>query len=693
VGIARSNTPTLNPIQAIQQVRVTADPTIYGLPANTPFQYQYGLGTANLNRALSLSSPAIRLTNWETTDQDGNGIYAIGDTVRLVLNLINYLAPAGNLSVSITPTPASAVQVIGGPVSLGAVSTLGTVSNANTPLRFRVMPGTLPNTVVSFRVTYTNGLYTDYECLELVVNPTFVNVNRTGDDALATSIDNIGHFGYVGAQGSNNGQGVAVNLVDAPQQYLYEGGFLIGTDSTRLADNIRRGPGLGSSNDFRATQSLTNEQPWTLANQRAVATFADSALANPNKLEVREEVFAWNDSPDDRFILMRYIIRNTGFTSLTGVRTGWFADWDLGNPTNDIAGYDATNRLAWARGDDATGNTNNHVGIAVISNGLTVHAWADTASGFAYTDTAKWQAIGSGTANASLNNTDVVSFLGVGPFNLGPLQTDTVVVALVAGTSLSNILSNTQAARQKYLCNFEQTPLTVNIAGATTACGQADLDATTPGATSYQWNTVPPTAAPLVSVTQNGTYTATVFTASGCAYTGQATVTIVPPIVAQANISPTTTGLNQQGAVTFVANTPGATQWTWDFGDGFGFTGPTVTYNYTQTGQYTATLVVSNGVCFDTLTQTITVLQTSSLADPVSGLQVQVLPNPVHDRLILTAQQPAGSVQVTVHDALGRTLLTTPWNTATPLEWSVAEWPVGVYSVRAGTTLLRVVVQ
>jgi PKD repeat protein len=56
-----------------------------------------------------------------------------------------------------------------------------------------------------------------------------------------------------------------------------------------------------------------------------------------------------------------------------------------------------------------------------------------------------------------------------------------------------------------------------------------------------------------------------------------------------------------------------ATNYYWDFGDGTTATGQNAIHNYSDTGTYTVTLIViSEGGCSSTTTQTITVNQTAT---------------------------------------------------------------------------------
>jgi PKD repeat protein len=85
--------------------------------------------------------------------------------------------------------------------------------------------------------------------------------------------------------------------------------------------------------------------------------------------------------------------------------------------------------------------------------------------------------------------------------------------------------------------------------------------------------------------------------------------------------------------VTFTPATTGATSYIWDFGDGSSTsTATSPTHTYTSSGTYNVQLIVSNGSCADTVTQSVSTIKLGiNNVDGLSGLSVS--PNPAKDQL------------------------------------------------------------
>ena len=84
--------------------------------------------------------------------------------------------------------------------------------------------------------------------------------------------------------------------------------------------------------------------------------------------------------------------------------------------------------------------------------------------------------------------------------------------------------------------------------------------------------------------------------------------------------------------VTFVPADTNATSYAWNFGDGMASTDVSPVHTYAADGTYTVQLVISNGSCSDTITQTI-----NTLTLGIKGIgnleSMSVFPNPAKDVL------------------------------------------------------------
>jgi hypothetical protein len=88
-----------------------------------------------------------------------------------------------------------------------------------------------------------------------------------------------------------------------------------------------------------------------------------------------------------------------------------------------------------------------------------------------------------------------------------------------------------------------------------------------------------------------------------------------------ANISTNTNSVDiyLNPTVTFLASAQGATSYNWNFGDGTILTnGPAnVSHTYTQAGNFTASFVATNGICTDSVTTFIEVVNTTGISNPL----------------------------------------------------------------------------
>jgi PKD repeat protein len=115
---------------------------------------------------------------------------------------------------------------------------------------------------------------------------------------------------------------------------------------------------------------------------------------------------------------------------------------------------------------------------------------------------------------------------------------------------------------------------------------------------------------PINAAAQTGTYVITLVDNNN--YTVAKTVTVSGTSPVTAVFTPSVTVAETNQAVSFNSSSV-ATNYYWDFGDGTTATGQNAIHNYSDTGTYTVTLIViSEGGCSSTTTQTITVNQTAT---------------------------------------------------------------------------------
>lgn len=669
-AIIKSQFPNLTNQQVGERLRVTADKIDF---LNPTLAGKLGSGRINLQRALTVNLPSVRYQSFTLLNRR-NLAPAAGDTANLVVTFRNFLSPTTNLQVQLATADAN-VAVLGSTANMGAIGTLTTAANGQQPFRLRVLPTCPLNRVVTLQLSYTDGSFTDTEYFTVIVNQTFVTLN-TGK--LQLSLNSRGNLGF--NDFPTNTQGAGLRFLNG-NNLLSEGGFLVSNAANAVMDNIRNTSQVVQDANLTATFPLQFNQPGPLAPLQALIRFDDSgAGANRLGLVVRQEALAYNFSPEDQFVILRYTLRNTNaLRVLNGLYAGLFADFDISsNSANDSARYDAARRMAFATGDPATPNKT-YTGLMALGTTLPGQSFAGRSNTFVFSDANKFRAL-STPDSSIVNKGDVVQFLSQGPFNLLPNDSIQVSFVVLAAGSLQQLRNKADSARIKFNC-LTGTPFRVSLGRDTTVCGQLTLAPQATGATTYQWTNGRTT--PTIPVSTSGTYGVRVLNATGCSDFAQINVTVVPQLQMRTTVSDTLASTAK--TIAFRDSTLGATTWLWTFGDGFGFTGQNTTYRYRQPGTYTVRLVTSNNVCTQTFTRNVRITVPTNILPETTTGELRVYPNPASGQLFVSrAGLGRGTLYIDLINTQGQVVIS---QIVEPALWS-ADYalplavPAGLYLVR-----------
>ncbi len=152
----------------------------------------------------------------------------------------------------------------------------------------------------------------------------------------------------------------------------------------------------------------------------------------------------------------------------------------------------------------------------------------------------------------------------------------------------------------------------------------------------------------------------------------QATFEVKPKLKAGFTVSADTIYLDESTTVQFSDTTKNSMTWQWNFGDGVGnSTLRNPAYTYSQTGKYTVSLLVTNGICVDS-TKRFVVVMKSRKTDveyiPPTHFVLRLeqnYPNPIVVGLnskattnIIYQIERAGYVTIEVFDLYGRKIMT-----------------------------------
>lgn len=234
----------------------------------------------------------------------------------------------------------------------------------------------------------------------------------------------------------------------------------------------------------------------------------------------------------------------------------------------------------------------------------------------------------------------------------------------------------------------------IGVCTGTEASYQATASGTGPAPTGFTWTVSGGT------FTSNGDMIDVTWTTEGG---GTVCVTAdndcgqSPPYCLTVEVKETPTAqfsYQQTGAeVTFADESSGTSTWAWDFGDGNTSAVQNPVHTYTVDGTYEAMLVAGNGICQDTFSQTVEILNTGS-GGIEALLEFAVSPSPGDGRFTLTiALSRTTDLELRVVDALGKTVYRQDRRAVSQLreEIDLSGLPPGLYFVQLEAEGKRVV--
>ena len=459
-ALVRARFPQLIAEQVRAQLRQSADTSLYSVPANQGYRGYLGTGRLNVARAVAaLNQREVRVVSSTPVPAPAAG-YPPGDTLRLAVVVRNLLLPVASVQVTLTSL-SPYLTVRQGSFAVGSLATLAQATNAAAPFRLAVAASGVPlNTRASlrYRLTGADGYRSD-QYLELLLNPDYVQLDAGDLSLTLTSQGNIGYTDVTGAVG----QGVSYR--QGPP-LLSEGGLLLATAPTRVADRLRSAAGTSRQSFFTLAQ-VRRLTPGPRADQEARGMFRDS-LPDPARprsvgVRVRQHGQSWAAPAARRnVILLDYTLRNLTADTLKPLYAGLFADWDLpGTPARNVARWDSVNRLGYCYDplDSAV-----YAGVQVLGPGPAGTYAIDNAApagtpiyfGDGFSPAEKYLALSGGfgrahrSAGTATAGTDVSQVVSTLVPRLAPGDSVTVAFAVLAAPTRPALQAAAQAAAAAY---------------------------------------------------------------------------------------------------------------------------------------------------------------------------------------------------------------------------------------------------
>lgn len=467
VALVRTKNPALSGIQAGEQVRLTAD----NIDAQNPaYVGRLGKGRINALRAVTESVPAIRLSSFTFTETDGDGVIEPGETVNVSTKMINYLAAASNVSLTLSES-SNFVTVTTANATIANIGTLQEV----TPSAFRctIAANAPSGHPVEFTLQISAPGYTDVDRFTFTILPTFGTVQINN---IQTTVTNIGRIGFANPDNSTDGVGFRYKNGGA---LLFEGAIIAGTSVSQLSNAAR---GIVSGGNLQYDQDFTIASggdlrvltPGALTEQESLGSFEDKASNAPMNLRILQETFAKSAAPNDDFILMRYTIENQGTAVLNNFHFGFLFDWDLGTSTANFTEYDAARTLGYAY-DSGTNSVKTYVGMTLINGGgahyRAIYNDQNHSSNppwgiyDGYTDAEKWESLSGGVTITKAGAGDISFTLASGPHAIAAKGKLELVFAILAGDNLQDLQLNADNVKKLWNDLFNTAVTTPPVSG------------------------------------------------------------------------------------------------------------------------------------------------------------------------------------------------------------------------------------
>lgn len=239
-------------------------------------------------------------------------------------------------------------------------------------------------------------------------------------------------------------------------------------------------------------------------------------------------------------------------------------------------------------------------------------------------------------------------------FGFGEFEDYTVYV--IEETDCSNFEASIDGETE--ICEEESTTLSVTAT--------ANIE-------SVEWNTND--TGTEITVSESGTYTATVTSEDGCEYvvSAEVNVTLFP------TVGEVTVIENGNGTYIFApVDAANVDEYVWDFGDGETSTETNPTHTYGEEGTYTVTLTVSNDC--DSASVTATVVYGVSGINENDLIELNVFPNPTNKYLNIFNESSFDMESIVIVSPIGQVVFNNKV-ISNEFKFDVSQFATGLYHV------------
>lgn len=595
-ALVKNQFPNLSAVQIMERIRATTD-DIYDIASNTSYQGKLGKGRLNMLRAVSETNvKSLRASNVDFQSKGHQGIF-YGDTVQVTITFINHLSPINNSQVTIS-SPEGNFSITQDNFPLEYLSTFSTSEISFEIILDDNLP---PNTSIPIRLDYMGSGYTDFQHVEIVTSPDYAYF---GNDQFGMTINGNGNLSNLRISSGSEKQ------LDTLMQHT---GLMIATHSDNVSDNI-----ISSYSTSAKDQDFQVQKNYKPYYHPGSDFFSYSEFTDETKpLIIEQSNMAWKD---EDILIIRYRIVNNSPSVISNLSVGVFSDWELGDPTQNTATYDAINHYAFTKN-----NANDQfAGVKVIGgdqekfsmldmgnfNGNTADVNDTLSDALKYDLLVNQQNITAGT-NGSGN--DVAMIQGTTINELAAYNDTFIDVIYAIADSKDNLESTLQTGVEK-LHDFISQP---RILETFYTCDGSSLNINPEEGINYAFYKDPLAQNLIATGTSFTTGTITKDTAFYVKNIDQDYSSDIYQVqlkllteIADFKMSPDTLYLDHPttNVVQFSDESLDATSWNWNFGEGTQSTLQHPALSFSAVGSYTISLGIESSLgCSDTITKQLIV--------------------------------------------------------------------------------------
>ncbi len=419
----------------------------------------YGWGRLNVYAALNAvpsgDKPYIILSRTRVVnDNNGNGILDPGESGGIVCYIKNNGQKSATNTTGTLRTADTYITLTDSTTDYGTIAAGDSANNSGDPFKVSVSTSCPVGHQVSF------DLY--IACAETTWTRNFtLTIGEPGLDWVTHDCGNVKfsvtRYGALGYTGTSQTNGDGFHYPKTGANYLAYGSFAVGTDANYVVDRYYRSN--NSDTDWKTTTSpdgkikMYEPGPHNF-DEYTTARYDDSGHPSPKSLVCEQYSWAWDDATANDFVIMKFVLKNEGSTTLNNLYASIFMDWDISsNSSNNQGASDTVRNLTWMY------ESTPYCGVEILDPPRSTPA-ANLAlidhNTYVYPnnglpDSTQIKFMDGTIQNPSSNRPyDWSTCNSAGPFTLAPGQTAIAAFAILGGDNLSDLQANADTAYNRY---------------------------------------------------------------------------------------------------------------------------------------------------------------------------------------------------------------------------------------------------